>query len=80
MRMVNQDDPGWITPEEVAEVMLKLVEVEEYVGGTIIEVGERVRRVEAFGDLGPDGAGNGVEHDVGVETDMWASLEGMYGS
>jgi 3-hydroxybutyrate dehydrogenase len=78
MKMVNQDDPGWIAPEEVASVMLELVEKEEYVGGTIVEVGEKVRRVEAFGDPGPYGSGNGVEHDVGVETDMWASLGEMY--
>lgn len=78
MRMVNQDDPGWIMPEEVAMVMLELVQREDYVGGTIVEVGERVRTVEAFGDPGPYGAGNGVEHDVGIEADMWASLEGMY--
>ena len=76
--MVNQDDPGWIMPEEVAMVMLELVQREDYVGGTIVEVGERVRTVEAFGDPGPYGAGNGVEHDVGIEADMWASLEGMY--
>lgn len=79
MKTVNPDDPGWISPEEVARVMLELVEREEYVGGTIVEVGEKVRTVEAFGDPGPYGSGNGVGHDVGVEGDMWASLEGMYG-
>ena len=79
MKTVNQDDPGWIAPEAVARVMLELVESEQYVGGTIVEVGEKVRTVEAFGDQGPCGSGNGVGHDVDVEGDMWASLEGMYG-
>jgi 3-hydroxybutyrate dehydrogenase len=79
MKMVNQDDPGFIAPEEVASVMLELVEREEHVGGTIVEVGEKVRKVGIFGDPGPYGAGNGVEHDVGLEGDMWAALEGMYG-
>ena len=77
--MVDQDDPGWIGPEAVSKVMLELVEKEENAGGTIVEVGERVRVVEAFGDPGPYGAGNGVEHDKGIERDMWASLERMYG-
>ena len=77
--MVNQADPGFIAPEAVATVMLELVEREEHVGGTIVEVGESVRTVQVFGDPGPYGSGNGVEHDVGVEGDMWASLKGMYG-
>ena len=79
MKMVNQDDPGFVVPEEVAKVMLELVEREEHVGGTIVEVGERVRRVEVFNDPGPEGGGNAVEHDVNNEVDMWESLEGMYG-
>lgn len=77
--MVNQANPGWISKEAVAEVMLELVQKEEYVGGTIIEVGESVRRVEVFNDPGPDGGGNTVEHDVKLESDMWESLEGMKG-
>ena len=76
--MVNQDDPGWTEPEKVAKVMLDLVEKEENVGGTIVEVGEQVRILEEFGDPGPYGAGNGVQHDIGVEGDMWATLQGMY--
>jgi 3-hydroxybutyrate dehydrogenase len=55
------------------------VEKDEHVGGTIVEVGERVRRVEVFNDPGPEGGGNAVEHDVNIEVDMWESLEGMYG-
>lgn len=79
MKMVNQDDPGFVQPEEVAKVMLELVEKEEHIGGTIIEVGEKVRTVEVFNDPGPEGGGNAVEHDVNIEGDMWESLEGMYG-
>ncbi|KAG0652491.1 15-hydroxyprostaglandin dehydrogenase [Hyphodiscus hymeniophilus] len=66
MKMVNQDDPGWIGPEEVAKVMLELVEKEENVGGTIVEVGERVRVVKPFDDPGPYGA---VELLMGLKED-----------
>lgn len=45
----------WIKPERIAEVMLAVVQGEEYVGGTVLEVGlETVRRVEGLGDPGPD--------------------------
>jgi 3-hydroxybutyrate dehydrogenase len=33
LRMVNKEKPGWISPEEVADVMLDLIQLEEYVGG-----------------------------------------------
>jgi 3-hydroxybutyrate dehydrogenase len=73
------DNPGWILPETVAKVMLDLVQTEEYVGGSIVEVGEKVRVVQTYGDLGPKGGGNAVQHDSKEETDMWASIERQYG-
>jgi 3-hydroxybutyrate dehydrogenase len=79
LKMVNQDNPGWISPEEVADVMLDLIQKEEYVGGTIIEVGERIREVSVYNDPGPSGEGNNVEHDKSAEVDMWESLERQYG-
>ena len=78
LKMVNKANPGWIPPEEVADVMLDLIQKEEHVGGTIIEVGERIRKVEAFNDPGPSGGGNAVEHDIANERDMWESLERQY--
>jgi 3-hydroxybutyrate dehydrogenase len=77
MAMVGKDAPGWVTPEDVANVMLDLVEKEEHVGGTIIEVGEVVRNVEAFNDGGPQSVGNAVKNDPTYEKDMWASMEKM---
>lgn len=76
--MVGKDNPGWIMPEDVAAVMLDLVQEEEHVGGTIIEVGERVRKVEAFNDPGPGVGGNEVQRDDSIEADMWASMERQY--
>lgn len=73
------DTPGWILPETVADVMLDLVQKEQYVGGSIVEVGEKVRVVQIYGDLGPKGGGNAVEHDPKEEVDMWASIERQYG-
>jgi len=78
LKMVNKDNPGWISPEEVADVMLDLVQKEEHVGGTILEVGERIRKVMIYNDPGPSGEGNEVEHDESMEVDMWDSLERQY--
>jgi len=77
MAMVGKDAPGWVTPEVVANVMLDLVEKQEHVGGTIIEVGDVVRNVEAFNDGGPQSVGNSVKNDPSYEKDMWASMEKM---
>lgn len=77
--MVGKDNPGWVTPEDVAKVMLDLVEKEENVSGTILEVGEVTRKVEAFNDGGPQSAGNAVKNDPGYEKDMWASMLKMMG-
>ncbi|TVY27587.1 15-hydroxyprostaglandin dehydrogenase [NAD(+)] [Lachnellula hyalina] len=75
MAMVMKNNPGWVTPEDVALVMLDLVEKEEHVGGTILEVGATVGRVETFNDGGPASRGNGVKNDPGYEKDMWAMME-----
>lgn len=50
MKFVDENNDLWVTPEAVADVMLDLVENEEHVGGTILEVGKTVRRVEMFND------------------------------
>lgn len=79
MKMVG-DQPGWVTPEDVALVMLDLVQKEEYVGGTVIEIGATVRKVEAYDDPGPVAGGNFVPNDPGFEADMWKSLEKQFKS
>lgn len=69
LKMVNDKVDEWVTPEEVAEVMLALVqqnEVSEIIGdrsgcgqqfpvtgGTILEVSKTVRVVNQFNDPGP---------------------------
>lgn len=54
-KLVNVDEgqDAWVTPEEVAEAMLRCIEREP--GGTILEVASRsVRSVKATNDPGPD--------------------------
>jgi 3-hydroxybutyrate dehydrogenase len=77
MKFIPEEDAGWVTPEFVAEVMLSLIEKEEYPGGTILEVGKGVREVTAFNDPGPRSGGNSVKRveQKELESDIWASLE-----
>ncbi|KAL2070032.1 hypothetical protein VTL71DRAFT_14712 [Oculimacula yallundae] len=77
LKMVGAE-PGWVTPEEVARVMVDLVEGEKNVGGTILEIGRCVRRVECYNDPGPMEGGNGVGNDEGYEGDMWKALKRQF--
>jgi hypothetical protein len=55
LRNVDETQDAWVTPLECAEAMLQCVENDDYVGGTIIEVGKgNTRRVQVFNDPGPD--------------------------
>ncbi|QSZ37575.1 hypothetical protein DSL72_008673 [Monilinia vaccinii-corymbosi] len=72
----DPDNSAWITPEFVAEVMLELIESEGYLGGTILEVGKVVRKVEAFNDPGPPQEITSVSAArEKLEANIWASLE-----
>lgn len=73
----DEEEAGWVTPEFVAEVMLSLIEKEEYPGGTILEVAKSVRKVTPFNDPGPASGGNSVKRvdQKTLESDIWASLE-----
>jgi NAD(P)-dependent dehydrogenase (short-subunit alcohol dehydrogenase family) len=55
-KMGNLDEAtGWVTPEEVAAAMLRCVEDDDLVGGTVLEIGkDHTRRVEWRNDPGPD--------------------------
>jgi hypothetical protein len=77
MRMVDESKDAWVTPEEVADAMVELVENKDYVGGTILEVGHGHRRVvPQFNNPGPSGAGHAVSN-VGVTIDdVWDKLKG----
>jgi 3-hydroxybutyrate dehydrogenase len=62
-------------PEEVAQVMVDLVEKEENIGGTILEVGKgKVRRVEALNDPGPEGSGHTISNAGSEESEIWGRL------
>ncbi|KAK0110052.1 hypothetical protein ONS95_002712 [Cadophora gregata] len=73
---VDEKVDAWIRPERIAEVMLSVVQGEEYVGGTVLEIGlESTRLVEGLGDKGPDmtakgysvgGIGEGVVGTFGL--------------
>lgn len=69
--MIDEEKDGWVTPEEVANVMLALVERDEIsevdgmptdggktisiAGGSILEVSKEVREVATYNDPGPGG-------------------------
>ncbi|GFN18003.1 putative short chain dehydrogenase/reductase family oxidoreductase [Aspergillus tubingensis] len=69
LKVVNEGADAWVTPEEVAEVMLALIQQDKVSGiigdqsgrgpqypvsgGTILEVSKTVRAVEPFNDAGP---------------------------
>jgi 3-hydroxybutyrate dehydrogenase len=78
MKMVGKSG-NWTTPEAVAQVMLDLVEKEEYVGGSIVEVGKNVRVVSTFNDAGPQGHGNALTSVEGYDRDTWESMEKQMG-
>ncbi|ROW16007.1 hypothetical protein VPNG_02603 [Cytospora leucostoma] len=51
---VDPNDDGWVTPDECAVAMLRLVEEGGLVGGTVLEVGkDNSRSIQTFNDPGP---------------------------
>ena len=78
--MIDEERDGWVTPEEVAKVMLALVERSEIsevdgmptdgnqtigiAGGTILEVSKEIREVAIFNDPGPGGRVGNTVTDV----------------
>ncbi|KAJ5176894.1 uncharacterized protein N7482_002771 [Penicillium canariense] len=82
LKMVNDSADEWVTPEEVAEVMLALVQQDQVseiigdrsgrgqqykvVGGTILEVSKTVREVNAFNDPGPGNRPGNTASDHGA--------------
>ncbi|CAD0046275.1 unnamed protein product [Aureobasidium pullulans] len=75
MKYVDQKKDVWATPEEVAEAMLKLVEDEDMVGGTILEVGhEQTRIVPMLNNPGPKGAAISVSGTPGLIDGVLESL------
>ncbi|KAH1522150.1 hypothetical protein KXV52_002139 [Aspergillus fumigatus] len=80
LKMVDDKADEWVTPEEVAEVMLALIQqdsVSEIIGdksgqgtqfpvqgGTILEVSKSVRAVSPFNDPGPAGRRGNTVSDM----------------
>jgi NAD(P)-dependent dehydrogenase (short-subunit alcohol dehydrogenase family) len=59
-RMVDFEKDAYITPEEVAQALLRLCVEDELKGGTVLEVAAagQTREVGAFNDPGPQGDGH----------------------
>lgn len=75
LKWVNEEKDVWILPEEVAERMLELIVKEEYVGGTVLEVGKgRVRKVATLNDPGPSGPGMTVSNRSEAREEVWDRL------
>ncbi|KAK2771200.1 nad-dependent 15-hydroxyprostaglandin dehydrogenase [Colletotrichum kahawae] len=52
---LDESQDGWVTPDEVAEAMLRCAEDDGVPGGSILEVGkDNTRLVQTFNDPGPD--------------------------
>jgi hypothetical protein len=87
MRIIDPSQGEWVTPEEVATVMLALIEQDEVSlsiltpgeegakipvgGGTVLEVSKSVRQVLPFNDPGPLGRRGNT---MGRGTDVDAEL------
>lgn len=75
LKLFDEDADEWITPEEIAERMLDLVTKEEYVGGTILEVGKnQSRKVALLNDPGPSGPGMSVSNRGDGKDQVWNKL------
>lgn len=76
---VSESKDQWVTPEDVAEGMLELVVKEEYVGGTVLEIGAvgHKRKVEIFNDSGPNGPGLSTSNSN--MQDVWDKLDRGWG-
>jgi hypothetical protein len=72
----NKEADVWITPEETAEQMLRLLEDEALPGGSVLEVARGSSRlVTAFNDPGPQGDG----HRVSNSTEAAAEVHKLLG-
>lgn len=58
---IEQGKDEWVEPEDVALAMIRLIEEERFVGGTVLEIGkDQTREVQILNDPGPSGAGHTV--------------------
>lgn len=73
-KMLTEDD-AWVTPEEVAKVMLDLVQESKYPGGTILESAAGVTRTVEIDSPLPSAAGTSVSNEEAVLNDVFAILD-----
>jgi len=80
VKWFDEKEDTWVTPVKIAEVMLDLVQKEENIGGTVLEVGaESVRRVEGLNDPGPEGKGFTVTKMGDGYAGVYQSIENNFG-
>lgn len=80
LKWFDENHDTWVTPARIAEVMLDLVQREENVGGTVLEVGaERVRRVEGLNDPGPEGKGHTVAKVGDAVANVYQMVDTKFG-
>ncbi|KAG8410170.1 hypothetical protein J3459_017327 [Metarhizium acridum] len=68
---LDQEKDGWITPEQVANVMVESMEKETIVGGTVLEIDKhKTRHIQVYNDVGPDfSPGGGIVASRSAEGD-----------
>jgi hypothetical protein len=75
IRWLNWEKDQWVTPEEVADVMLGLIQTDDHNGGSILEVGKnKVRKVEELNDPGPQGDGLTLSAGAKGVEEIWTRL------
>lgn len=71
---IDESTDKWCTVREVAEAMLDIVQKDEYVGGTVLEIAVGGRRmVEGLNDPGPGSEG----HSVGKAAEAYGQTFGV---
>jgi NAD(P)-dependent dehydrogenase (short-subunit alcohol dehydrogenase family) len=78
---VDESLDSWVERDRVAEVMLELIEKEEYVGGTVLEVAsEVVRKVSVLNDPGSGAERGCTVRNIGKGyVDTFERIEEQFG-
>jgi len=76
LKSVGENDL-WISPEEIADVLLDLCVNPSHKGGTIVEASGqgRTRIVEVFNDAGPPGIGHSAGANTALEDEVFEMLK-----
>ena len=76
LKSVGENDL-WISPEEIAGVLLDLCVNPSHKGGTIVEASGRgrTRIVEVFNDAGPPGIGHAAGANTALEDEVFEMLK-----